>query len=97
MQPQDALGELSREPTRWSPVGPADRLCAGREKPGNPCRAGISQGPGRDPGRRLAACGLAFGGAKPGEQVVDLCAGAGGKTLALAATMQNKGQIYRDG
>ena len=33
-------------------------------------------------------------GAAPGEQVVDLCAGAGGKTLALAAMMQNKGQIY---
>lgn len=31
--------------------------------------------------------------AKPGERVVDLCAGAGGKTLALAATMQNKGTI----
>jgi len=33
-------------------------------------------------------------GAKPGEQVLDLCAGAGGKTLALAAAMQNKGQIF---
>jgi 16S rRNA (cytosine967-C5)-methyltransferase len=35
-----------------------------------------------------------FSGVKPGEQVVDLCAGAGGKTLALAAMMQNKGQIF---
>jgi 16S rRNA (cytosine967-C5)-methyltransferase len=26
--------------------------------------------------------------------VVDLCAGAGGKTLALAALMENRGQIY---
>jgi 16S rRNA (cytosine967-C5)-methyltransferase len=33
-------------------------------------------------------------GVKPGEQVLDLCAGAGGKTLALAASMQNKGQIF---
>ena len=33
-------------------------------------------------------------GAKPGEQVVDLCAGGGGKTLALAAQMENHGQIY---
>ena len=33
-------------------------------------------------------------GAKPGEQVVDLCAGAGGKTLALAAMMENHGQIF---
>jgi 16S rRNA (cytosine967-C5)-methyltransferase len=32
-------------------------------------------------------------GARPGMQVVDLCAGAGGKTLAIAATMHNKGRI----
>jgi 16S rRNA (cytosine967-C5)-methyltransferase len=32
-------------------------------------------------------------GAKPGERVCDFCAGAGGKTLAIAATMENKGQI----
>ncbi|MEM9632556.1 MAG: RsmB/NOP family class I SAM-dependent RNA methyltransferase [Pseudomonadota bacterium] len=32
--------------------------------------------------------------AKPGEQVLDYCAGGGGKTLALAASMQNKGQLY---
>jgi 16S rRNA (cytosine967-C5)-methyltransferase len=31
--------------------------------------------------------------AKPGEQVADYCAGAGGKTLALGAAMQNKGRI----
>lgn len=31
---------------------------------------------------------------KPGERIVDFCAGAGGKTLALAAMMKNKGQIY---
>ncbi len=31
---------------------------------------------------------------KPGQQVMDLCAGAGGKTLAAAAFMENKGQIY---
>ena len=30
---------------------------------------------------------------KPGERVVDFCAGAGGKTLALSALMQNKGRI----
>ncbi|MGO4386043.1 RsmB/NOP family class I SAM-dependent RNA methyltransferase [Microvirga sp. 2YAF29] len=33
-------------------------------------------------------------GVKPGEQVVDLCAGGGGKTLELAAMMANHGQIY---
>ncbi len=31
--------------------------------------------------------------AKPGMQVLDYCAGAGGKTLALAGSMQNKGRI----
>jgi 16S rRNA (cytosine967-C5)-methyltransferase len=33
-------------------------------------------------------------GARPGEQILDLCAGAGGKTLAMAAAMNNKGQIF---
>ncbi|MCZ2328415.1 RsmB/NOP family class I SAM-dependent RNA methyltransferase [Bartonella sp. F02] len=32
--------------------------------------------------------------AKAGLQILDYCAGAGGKTLALAADMGNKGQIY---
>jgi len=32
-------------------------------------------------------------GAQPGETVVDLCAGAGGKTLALAAAMDNRGTL----
>ncbi len=31
--------------------------------------------------------------ARPGQKVIDFCAGAGGKTLAIAATMQNKGRI----
>jgi 16S rRNA (cytosine967-C5)-methyltransferase len=31
--------------------------------------------------------------ARPGQRVVDFCAGAGGKTLALAAQMKNKGHI----
>jgi 16S rRNA (cytosine967-C5)-methyltransferase len=32
--------------------------------------------------------------AAPGDTVVDFCAGAGGKTLALAAAMANKGRIF---
>ncbi|CAN0581854.1 unnamed protein product, partial [Laminaria digitata] len=32
--------------------------------------------------------------ARPGEQVLDYCAGAGGKTLALTAVMDNKGQVH---
>ena len=31
--------------------------------------------------------------AKPGQRVMDFCAGAGGKTLAIAAQMQNKGRV----
>lgn len=38
----------------------------------------------QDEGSQIAAAALA---ARPGETVVDLCAGAGGKTLALAADM----------
>lgn len=45
----------------------------------------------QDLGSQLAA---KLAGAKPGQQVMDYCAGAGGKTLALAAAMQNKGQIH---
>ncbi len=45
----------------------------------------------QDEGSQLAAL---LCDAKPGQQVADVCAGGGGKTLALAAAMQNKGQIY---
>ena len=45
----------------------------------------------QDEGSQLAA---QLADAKPGMQVLDLCAGAGGKTLALAAAMDNRGQIY---
>lgn len=33
-------------------------------------------------------------GAQPGMRVVDICAGAGGKTLHLAAQMENKGSLF---
>jgi len=45
----------------------------------------------QDQGSQLVAL---MAGAKPGEQVLDLCAGAGGKTLAMAAAMDNKGQLF---
>ena len=32
--------------------------------------------------------------AKEGDQILDYCAGGGGKTLAIAATMNNKGQVH---
>ncbi len=44
----------------------------------------------QDEGSQLVAL---MAGARPGETVVDLCAGAGGKTLALAAAMQNRGRL----
>jgi 16S rRNA (cytosine967-C5)-methyltransferase len=44
----------------------------------------------QDEGSQLIA---ALVGAEPGMRVADWCAGAGGKTLALAAMMQNRGQI----
>ena len=49
----------------------------------------------QDEGSQLAALlSGADAGAKSGETVVDLCAGGGGKTLALAALMGNSGRIY---
>jgi len=45
----------------------------------------------QDEGSQIAAMLV---GASAGDQVLDFCAGAGGKTLALAAAMHNKGQIY---
>lgn len=35
----------------------------------------------------------AFAGARPGERVLDFCAGGGGKALALAAAMQGRGEV----
>ncbi|MGZ3195773.1 MAG: RsmB/NOP family class I SAM-dependent RNA methyltransferase [Croceibacterium sp.] len=44
----------------------------------------------QDGGSQLACEAVA---ARPGETVIDLCAGAGGKTLALAAAMNNAGTL----
>lgn len=44
----------------------------------------------QDEGSQLIAYAT---GVQPGMQVLDYCAGAGGKTLALAAAMKNKGRI----
>jgi 16S rRNA (cytosine967-C5)-methyltransferase len=45
----------------------------------------------QDEGSQLLAQAV---GAKRGEMVVDFCAGAGGKTLALGAAMRNTGRLY---
>ena len=45
----------------------------------------------QDAGSQIAATAA---NAQPGEQVLDYCAGGGGKTLALAAMMDGKGQVF---
>jgi 16S rRNA (cytosine967-C5)-methyltransferase len=89
----DLLSDLKPEPTRWSPWGLRIRLAADAKSPAVHAEPAFLKGmiEVQDEGSQLAAL---FSAAKPGEQVVDLCAGAGGKTLALAAMMENKGQIY---
>lgn len=88
-----ALAEYAPEPTRWSPWGLRIKLAADAKAPAIQAEPAFIKGliEIQDEGSQLAAL---LAGAKPGEQVVDLCAGGGGKTLALAAAMQNKGQIY---
>jgi 16S rRNA (cytosine967-C5)-methyltransferase len=87
------LSDLHSEPTHWSPWGLRIRLGADAKSPAIHAEPAFLKGliEVQDEGSQLAAL---FSAAKPGEQVVDLCAGAGGKTLALAAMMQNKGQIF---
>ncbi|MEP6564976.1 MAG: RsmB/NOP family class I SAM-dependent RNA methyltransferase [Mesorhizobium sp.] len=45
----------------------------------------------QDEGSQIVA---ALAGAEAGMQVLDFCAGAGGKTLALSAAMDNRGQVF---
>jgi 16S rRNA (cytosine967-C5)-methyltransferase len=44
----------------------------------------------QDTGSQLASLAVT---AQPGEMVIDLCAGAGGKSLALAAAMEGRGRL----
>ena len=87
------LSDLQPELARWSPWGLRVRIAADAKSPAVHAEPAFIKGMVelQDEGSQLAAL---FSGAKPGEQVVDLCAGAGGKTLALAAMMENKGQIF---
>jgi len=87
------LSALGPEPTRWSPVGLRLRLGAEAKSPAIHAEPAFLKGTVevQDEGSQLAAL---LAGATRTEQVVDLCAGAGGKTLALAARMENHGQIY---
>jgi 16S rRNA (cytosine967-C5)-methyltransferase len=87
------LSDLKPEPARWSPWGLRIRRSADAKSPAIHAEPAFLKGllEVQDEGSQVAALLTA---ARPGEQVLDLCAGAGGKTLAMAAMMQNKGQIF---
>jgi 16S rRNA (cytosine967-C5)-methyltransferase len=89
---QASLKHLGAVPTPWSPIGLRISLGADARNPGISAEEDFVKGAieVQDEGSQLAAL---FTAAKPGEQVIDLCAGAGGKTLALAAMMDGKGRL----
>ena len=90
----ESLASFDAKPTELSPVGVRIEVRAGPAKSPN-VEADAGHGRGRfevqDEASQLAAL---LTGASAGDQVLDLCAGAGGKTLALAAAMENRGQIH---
>jgi len=89
-----ALARFSPVPTPYSPIGV--RLPE-PDGPGRQPNVEAEAGHGRgwyevqDEGSQLAAL---MAGTAPRQQVLDICAGAGGKALAFAATMRNTGQVY---
>jgi 16S rRNA (cytosine967-C5)-methyltransferase len=87
-----SMAHLGAKPTPWSPIGLRIELGADARNPGIHAEEDFIKGAieVQDEGSQLAAL---LSAAKPGEQVIDLCAGAGGKTLALAAMMQGKGRL----
>jgi len=82
-----AAEDIAAEPTRYSPWGlrVAHRRAV---TSGAAFQTGILEI--QDEGSQLVAHLV---GAAPGMRVADWCAGAGGKTLAIAMTMENKGHI----
>lgn len=89
---ETAIKALAKENVTASPtpLSPYGLRALGRPSlvAGEAFRAGLIEI--QDEGSQLVAL---LADAKPGLRVVDYCAGAGGKTLAMAATMQNKGSI----
>jgi 16S rRNA (cytosine967-C5)-methyltransferase len=87
------LAHLDPQPTPLSPVGVRVAIRPDGRGPALSAEPAYVKGliEVQDEGSQLAAL---LSGAKPGLQVLDLCAGAGGKTLALAAMLENQGQVY---
>ena len=89
-----ALARFAPVATPYSPLGV--RLPA-PDGPGRQPNVEAEAGHGKgwyevqDEGSQIAAL---MAGAAPRLQVLDICAGAGGKTLAFAASMRNTGQVY---
>ena len=86
------LAHLSPAPTPLSPIGM--RIDAGQKRgPALAAETAYVKGyvEPQDEASQLAALLCA---AAPVEQVLDLCAGGGGKALALAGQMHNRGQLY---
>ncbi|ARN82918.1 RsmB/NOP family class I SAM-dependent RNA methyltransferase [Methylocystis bryophila] len=90
---QKKLAHLHPEPTLLSPLGLRIKPGADGRGPALSAEPAFVKGlvETQDEGSQLAALVCA---AAPGEQILDLCAGGGGKTLALAAQTHNRGQIY---
>jgi 16S rRNA (cytosine967-C5)-methyltransferase len=87
-----SLKHLGATEAPWSPMGLRIELGADARNIGIHAEEDFIKGlvEVQDEGSQLAAL---LSAARPGEQVIDLCAGAGGKTLALAAMMQGKGRL----
>jgi 16S rRNA (cytosine967-C5)-methyltransferase len=87
------LAHLGAVPTRWSPVGLRIALGADAKSPAIHAEPAFLKGliEVQDEGSQLAAL---LARTETDKQVVDLCAGGGGKTLALAAAMGGHEQIY---
>lgn len=88
------LGRFQAQEAPLAPLGvriPVPE--AGARTPNVEAEAGHGKGwfEVQDAGSQVVA---ALAGAGPRLQVLDLCAGAGGKTLAMAAAMQNTGQVF---
>ncbi|MEP9355687.1 RsmB/NOP family class I SAM-dependent RNA methyltransferase [Xanthobacter sp. KR7-65] len=87
------LAHLDPSPGRFSPLALRIVLDAEGKAPPVSSEPAFLRGEVevQDEGSQIAAI---LARPLPGTQVLDLCAGAGGKTLEFAALMDNKGQIY---